>query len=138
MAQLHSYRQVQAGEYNRATDPGLGAVGSVNTGVHIPRFALVTGFWVTPLTAITGTAGVFINFGFQTTDSPLILSAPLVFFPATAPAAFVPFTPVAGMPFGPQKMLNSVDVMLFIDGAPGDSVTSGILDFIIEYIELDK
>lgn len=123
----------QAGIYNFLADPSVGAVGTINLGVHIPIFAQITGFWVTELVAITGGAGATISFGLITTDIAIPVSTVNNLMVANVVANFTA-QPLRGVDLdaAPLRILNTSDVTMSIAVNP---LTAGMLEFMISYKE---
>jgi len=126
----------QAGIYNFLADPSVGAVGTINLGVHLPIFSQITGFWVTELVAITGGAGATISFGLITTDIAIPVSTVNNLMVATVVAGFTA-QPLRGVDLeaAPLRILNTSDVTMSIAVNP---LTAGMLEFLIFYNEFSQ
>ena len=124
--------QVQAGLYNFDSDPTAGAIGTINLGVHIPAFAVITGFWVTELTNVTSGGAATISFGTITTNSNPVVSTVNNLMVATAIAGFTA-QPLRGVDLDatPLRLLVPVDVTMSIAAA---ALTAGVLQFQIKYL----
>ena len=70
MGQLQTTLVSQAGLYDFAINGG--AIGTINMGVYIPKFAIVTSFKVAVLTTFVG-AGAVIAFGLTPGTSQLLM-----------------------------------------------------------------
>ena len=132
MSVLKISSKIQSGLYNFLSDSTAGAVGTINLGVHLPAFAVITGFWVTELTAITGGAST-LSFGTITTNSNPVVSTVNNLMLATAIASFTA-QPLVGIDLyaTPLRLLVPVDVTMSIAGA---ALTAGQLQFEIWYSE---
>lgn len=133
MAVLKISKKIQSGLYNFLSDGTVGAVGTINLGVHIPAFAVISGFWVTELTAITGGAGATISFGTITTNSNPVVSTVNDLMTAQVVANFTA-QPLMGMDLfaTPLRLLVPVDITMSIAVNP---LTAGQLSFEIWYSE---
>lgn len=112
-------------EYNFAADPTAGAVGTINLGVHFPKFCWIYGFWVAELVNVTGGAGATISFGTITTDVSPAVSTVNNLMTAQVVANFVA-QPLIGVALGttPLRLLNTADLTMSIAVNP---VTAGKL-----------
>lgn len=142
MGLLHTKKQGVAGEYDFAKDPAAGAIGTFNTGVHIPSAAMINSFTVNTIDAPLSGGAATIDFGFQVyTNIGTFISAASL-FPITAFGAFVPGTPIFGVnlilnpiKFGKfTKTVSGIDIIMTIAGAP---ITAGRFQFWCEYWEND-
>lgn len=133
MAVLKISKKIQSGLYNFLSDSTAGAVGTINLGVHIPAFAVISGFWVTELTAITGGAGATLSFGTITTNSNPVVSTVNNLMTAQVVANFTA-QPLMGVDLfaTPLRLLVPVDVTMSIAVNP---LTAGQLSFEIWYSE---
>lgn len=136
MSLLHTKVQFISGEYNFASDPNAGAVGNVNIGVHIPRFAMIWGFWANALVAPLSGGLATIAYSLNTTDTNPPVSFPAALMPATAIAGFVLNTPVMGVDLyaNPFKTANTMDVIMNIGAF---ALTAGRLQVWVAYTEND-
>lgn len=128
MSYIQTKKLNLAGEYNRLSDPGAGAIGNVLLGVYIPVKALITGFWVIPIVAFVG-AGATLSFGTRNQAGVITVNNLKV---ATGIGAFVVRVPVAGVDLNavPISFLNdTVQVTMTIAGAP---ITAGRVAFFID------
>lgn len=116
-----------AGLYDFAMDGG--AQGSIDMGVFIPEFAVITRFNVTTLTAPVG-AGASISFGISGSVQLLMVT--------TGIAAFVINQTLQGVDFNANPQMTgataNVPILMTISGA---ALTAGKLKFDIEYAEYD-
>ena len=133
MSVLKISKQIQSGLYNFLSDGSAGAIGTINLGVHIPAFAVITGFWVTELTAITSGGAATLSFGTITTNSNPVVSTVNNLMTATAIASFTA-QPLMGVDLyaTPLRLLVPVDVTMSIAAF---ALTAGQLTFQIEYSE---
>lgn len=123
----------QAGIYNFLADPSVGAVGTINLGVHLPIFCQITGFWVTELVGITSGGAATLSFGTITTDIAIPVSTVNNLMVATAIAGFTA-QPLRGVDLDatPLRLLNTTDITMSIAVA---DLTAGSLEFLIFYNE---
>jgi len=123
----------QAGIYDFLADPGAGAIGTINLGVHLPIFAQITGFFVTELVAITSGGAATLSFGTITTDVTPVVSTVNNLMVATAIAGFTA-QPLRGVDLdaAPLRILTTVDITMSIAAA---ALTAGRLEFLIFYNE---
>lgn len=133
MSVLKISQKIQSGLYNFLSDPTAGAVGTINLGVHIPAFAVISGFWVTELTAITGGAGATLSFGTITTNSSPVVSTVNNLMLANVVANFTA-QPLMGVDLfaTPLRILVPVDITMSVAVNP---LTAGQLTFEIWYSE---
>lgn len=126
-------RKIQGGQYNFLSDPSAGAVGTINLGVHIPALAVISGFWVTELTNLTGGAGATLSFGTITTNSNPVVTTVNNLMTATVLASFTA-QPLQGVNLNaaPLRLLVPVDIVMAIGTNP---LTAGQLTFEIWYSE---
>ena len=126
-----------SGLYNFLADTasvgGPGFIGTVNLGVHLPIFAVITGFWVTQLVNITSGGAATLSFGTITTDIVTPTSTVNNLMTATAIASFTA-QPLLGVDLNaaPLRLVNSVDVTMSIATA---NLTAGQLYFLLTYDE---
>lgn len=104
-----------AGEYNFLADPTVGAVGTINLGIHLPKFCWITGFWVAELTNVTSGGAATISFGTITTDVSPAVSTVNNLMVATAIAGFTA-QPLRGVDLdaAPLRLLNTADITMSI------------------------
>lgn len=123
----------QAFLYDFTADPTAGAVGTINLGCHIPKFAWITGFWITELVNITSGGAATLSFGLITTDVSPAVSTVNNLMVATAIAGFTT-QPLRGVDLDatPLRILNTSDVTMSIAVA---ALTAGKLFGLIEYKE---
>jgi len=123
--------QKQRGYYNFLSDPTAGAIGTINLGVHLPAFAIISGFWVTEHTAITSGGAATLSFGTITTNSNPVVSTVNNLMAATAIAGFTA-QPLMGVDLfaAPLRILVPVDITMSIATA---ALTAGELSFEIWY-----
>src|SRR3990172_228559 len=99
MSVLRTKRFKLAGEYFRAQDPALGAIGNVLLQVYIPFKSVVTGFFGVTIIAPTSALGLAtISFGHRTESGVIVVDSLMV---ATPLAAFTVRT--AAGAFGPGQ-----------------------------------
>lgn len=125
--------KVQAGLYNFADDATAGAIGTIALGVRIPAFAVITGFWVTELSAVTSGGAATISFGTITTNSSPVVSTVNNLMTATAIASFTA-QPLIGVDLNaaPLRLLVPIQVTMSIAAF---ALTAGTLQFQVEYFE---
>lgn len=126
----------QAGIYDFLADPTAGAIGTINLGIHLPKFAWITNFWVTELVAITSGGAATISFGTITTDIAIPVSTVNNLMVANVIANFTA-QPLRGVDLdaAPLRILNTNDVTMSIATA---ALLTGRLEFIIFYDELSQ
>lgn len=133
MSVLKVSKQQQGGLYSFASDPSAGAIGTINLGVHLPAWAVITGFWVTELTNVTSGGSATLSFGTITTNSTSPVSTVNNLMLATAIANYTA-QPLIGVDLNatPLRLLVPVDITMSIAVA---ALTAGQLQFVVEYFE---
>ncbi len=132
MSILIVQKQVQAGEYNFATDSAKGAIGSVNLGVFLPNNIVITRFYAKTLVNPTSLGAAVLSFkiGSANPGIPAVtLLTPIAFGAFVAPAS------QSGVDFNanPQSY-NEAQIIFTIAGA---DLTGGRIAFVIEYDSMD-
>ncbi len=108
-------------------------LGTLNMNVHLPKFAVITGFWVAALSLVTSGGSATISFGTVTTDIASPTSSTAAFMALTAYTGFTS-APLRGVDLDatPLKLYNDVNVTMTVAIA---ALTGGSLYWFCTYNE---